>query len=241
MVYVINDKFININSGDIMKIIHKNLWVAGSVLMTMLFVQTLIFAQTNPSGMPSGTTWGTDSSMNRSDSTQPGGTSGLMNDTTHSSASYYRTADDLTNRLSARLDLKSNQQEEIRNILIGYQRDMVNSKDQSVNDNTGRTQNNKSLVGSDVETSIGNQIENVLDTKQQNDFREFRSEWFGQVSESIQASHPAYNPMNNDNNSTTPGTTKDKNKKKGSGMRDNEARPDKTGTGSDTTGTRRTR
>lgn len=224
-----------------MKILHKNLWVTGSVLMTILFMQTMTFAQTNPSGTPSGTTWGTDSSMNRWGSTQPGRTSGLMNDTTNSAASYYRTADDLTNRLSMKLDLRSNQQEEIRNILIGYQRDMVNSKDQSVSDNTGITQNNKTLVGSDVETSIGSQIENVLDTKQKNDFREFRSEWFGQVSESIQASHPANNPMNNDDNSTTPGTTKDKNKKKGSGMRDNEARPDKTGTGSDTTGTGRTR
>jgi hypothetical protein len=105
----------------------------------------------------------------------------MQQNKTGDDAKYTKTANDLTQNLSTKVNLTADQREEINSALIDYQKDVS-----GIDPNMAEADRNGKI--NELHNGIRTEIEDVLDDNQMTAYNGFKDEWWRNVQTQI---HPS--------------------------------------------------
>jgi hypothetical protein len=99
---------------------------------------------------------------------------------------YEQVATELTKKLSSKINLTSDQTDEIKNILVDYQKEVIEAEDVMNEEKTEIKTDTKETATHEQDESTKEQIESVLDEKQKTAYVDYRDEWWKEVQDRVQ-------------------------------------------------------
>lgn len=100
---------------------------------------------------------------------------------------YEQVAIELTQKLSSKVNLTSDQTDKIKDILVNYQKEVLEVKSNKDEvDMEEKTDVDRSAAKTDPGENANEEIQSVLNDDQKTAYMEFRDEWWKEVSERVQ-------------------------------------------------------
>jgi multidrug efflux pump subunit AcrB len=100
---------------------------------------------------------------------------------------YEQVAIELTQKLSSKVNLTSNQTGKIKNILVNYQKEVLGlTSNEDKTSMEEKTDENRSAAKADPVENANEEIQSILNDDQKTAYMEFKDEWWKEVTQRVE-------------------------------------------------------